>query len=258
MRNLVLNGNFSAYGRDWTTLNTVDYSRQYCRVLTGQASQRVNVTPGASYIFRMWTQVLFKGSGSIVITAEPSATVELIDLDAFHLWTKRSLSYNPPADTTSITLAITGTAGEVCVDEIELLVDTTVPTKPELIRNGEFAENIANWTIELPQISSSVNISSGVCSANLGGLIYQEVAVEEGKTYTFALMAANPTLGDGAARLFDTTDTSIALLDIELRGPESFEPYQRDFQVPLGTHQLRVLMVGITYLRLDSVSFRLA
>jgi hypothetical protein len=256
--NLLLNGNFSQYAMHWNTTGTVDYSRQYCRALTGQASQQVNINPGASYLLRMWSQVIFKGAGAVVITSEPSGTADRIELDAFHLWTKREFNYSPPAGTTSATVTVTGTTGEVCVDEIELLVDTTTPVRPELIRNGDFIQNNADWTVERPGPASSVNFTAGVCSANLGGLIYQDIAVEPGKTYSFNLMAANPTSGDGAARLYDVANTGVILLDIELRGPETFQPYQRNFQVPAGTHQLRVLMVGITFLRLDSVSFKLA
>jgi len=124
--NLLLNGNFSAHGRDWVTLNTVDYSRQYCRVLNGQASQVVNVTPGATYTLRLWTQVLFQGRGELFIRPNPPAADERIALNDFHVWTWRTIIYTPPAGTIFITVAIAGTAGEVCVDELELLADARI------------------------------------------------------------------------------------------------------------------------------------
>lgn len=44
-KNLLQNGSFNDGGKYWDTLGNVDYTRQSCRVVTGQASQRVNVTP---------------------------------------------------------------------------------------------------------------------------------------------------------------------------------------------------------------------
>lgn len=77
INNLLGNGSFSKYGTEWTTQDTVDYSRQYCRVLNGQASQAINATAETTYLLKFWSQVLYQGKGELLIQPDiPVPTCE--------------------------------------------------------------------------------------------------------------------------------------------------------------------------------------
>ncbi|AZP72279.1 hypothetical protein EJJ20_24995 [Pseudomonas poae] len=83
--NLIRNPTFSQQDQGWNTEGTVDYTRHYCRIITGQASQSVSVTPLASYRLRFYTQVIFKGSGELVIQPEPPRSRSIGPIPRFTL-----------------------------------------------------------------------------------------------------------------------------------------------------------------------------
>lgn len=252
--NLMHNPTFGQQGADWDTEGTVDYTRHYCRIITGQASQSVSVTPLASYRLRFYTQVIFKGSGELVIQPEPPAVAQHWAYTAFHPWAKRELTYDVPAGTSNLTLRLIGSAGEVCFDEF-YFEEVTLPPDPELIKNPEFDEQLNDWTVLAPP--GTVTIISTYCQVTLGGTLYQDILVEEGKTYRFRSLARTPFSGSGVARLFDTNDLGNELLRIDMSGADSFTLFQQDFLVPTGTTSLRVQMTSPSTLHLESVSFKL-
>ncbi len=254
--NPIHNPTFAQQGAGWNTEGTVDYSRHYCRINTGEASQSISVTPLASYRLRFYTQAIFNGSGELVLEPEPPEVSRHWAYPAFHPWTERDVTYEVPAGTSTLKLRLIGSAGEMCFDEFNL-EEVVLPPNPELIINPEFDDDLNDWKPERPNMNSTVSTANGVCQATMGGYLYQDINVAEGKTYTFKLLASTPFGGTGVAQLFDTNDVSAELLKIDLQGANSFMNFESDFPVPSGTTTLRVQMVGITTLQLESVSFKL-
>lgn len=251
--NLIHNPTFGQQGAGWDTEGAVDYSRHYCRINTGQASQSISVTPLATYSLQFYTQVIFKGEGRLVIEPEPPAPPQSWPYATFHPWTKREVEYDVPAGTNSLTLKLIGSAGEVCFDEFNF-EQVVLPPNPELIQNPEFNTPLTPW-IHIPP--GTATIISSYCELTLGASLYQEIVVEEGKTYTFRVLARTPFSGSGVAQLFDTNDLSNALLTINMPPANSFVLYPEVFQVPLGVTSLRVLFNTPSTLHLESVSFKL-
>jgi len=239
--NLLLNGSFLDNGRYWDTLGTVDYSRQSCRVITGQASQRANGTPQVAYILRLWTQVLFKGHGELLIRPNPPATDERILLDRAHVWTRREIRYIPPVGTVFITVAIIGTTGEVHADEVHLSRETTTPGQPELIRNGDFSAFNSQWNTSASPIGARALFDGFTFEATLLGQARQDVSVSANQTYEFSVRSLSVFGGTG--RVVFQLQPSGSLPAITLTD-SSWTLHSRDLAMPAGTTGCSVILIG--------------
>ncbi|MBY8948225.1 hypothetical protein J1G35_20405 [Pseudomonas sp. SH10-3B] len=242
VNNLMRNGSFSRYGAEWTTLNTVDYSRQYCRVLNGQTSQVISAGAETTYLLKFWSQVLFKGRGELLIQADQPSVGARLDLNDFHLWTRRQISFTTPPATTNITVSVIGTEGEVCVDELNLILDTsTVPT-PELVLNGDFSANSTHWDTTGSPGGSRAHFDGNTFEASLNGRARQTIAVTGGNTYELSFRTQVLFGGHGFFR-FELAPSGVFP---EIRVDASdWTSHTREFVMPAGTTALTVLMIGI-------------
>lgn len=242
INNLLENGNFSAYGLGWTSLNTVDYSNQYCRVLTGQASQVITVTPETTYRLRFWSQVAFKGQGELQLRSNtPSADLHF-PLNDFHPWTRRELTYTTPPAAIIITLAITGTAGAVCVDELQLTQDTGTPARPELVQNGDFSQNRLHRDTTGSPSGSQAHFDGSTFQATLAGRARQEITVTPGMNYDFSIRSRSESGGHGFVR-FELNGPG-TLPEIRVDTP-TWVTHSQVLSIPVGTNRLTILMIGI-------------
>ncbi|MBF6029521.1 hypothetical protein ICY20_17370 [Pseudomonas sp. P115] len=250
INNMLRNGNFSAYGTDWLTLNNVDYSRQYCRVLTGQASQVVTVTPETTYSLKFWSQVVFKGKGVLQLRSNtPSADLHF-PLDDFHFWTPQEVTYTTPPLGTILTVAISGTAGEVCVDELVLTRDTGTPVRPELVLNGDFSESGRHWIA-----SGREAIFDGrTFQATLNAQAQQAITVTPGQTYEFSIRSLSNFGGHGFVR-FELSGPG-TLPQIRVDTP-AWSTHPQDLLIPAGTNTLTIIMIGVDgEIHFDDVSLK--
>ena len=241
IKNLLLNGSFMDQGKYWDTVGDVDYSRQSCRVSSGQASQRVNVTPLQTYTLRLWTQALFKGSGELLIRPNPPATDERIPLDSFHVWTRQQITYTPPAGTVFITIAITGTAGEVYADELHLSPDAVSPGQPELIVNGDFSGFNSHWDSTGSPIGSRTQFDGSTFEATLEGRARQDVSVTANQTYEFSVRSRSDFGGTG--RVVFELQPSGTLAPIMVTSP-NWTLHPRDLVMPPGTTGCSIILIG--------------
>lgn len=239
--NLLLNGNFSDGGKYWDTLGTVDYTRQSCRVVTGQASQRVNVTPLIPYNLRLWTQVLFKGRGELLIRPNPPATDERILLDSFHVWTPRDIRYIPPAGTVFITIAVIGNEGEVFTDEMHLSQDGSTPGQPELINNGDFSAFNSHWNTSASPINSRTHFDGSTFEATTLGQARQDVSVTGGQTYAFSVRSRCDFGGTGRVVFQLQPSGTLPTLTVT---DASWTLHPRDLVMPAGTTGCSVILIG--------------
>lgn len=240
-KNLLQNGSFNDGGKYWDTLGNVDYTRQSCRVLAGQASQRVNVTPLVPYNLRLWTQVLFKGRGELLIRPNPPATDERILLDSFHVWTQRDIRYIPPAGTVFITIAVIGTEGEVFTDEMHLSQDGSTPGQPELISNGDFSAFNSNWNTSASPIGSRTHFDGNTFEATLLGQARQEVTVIGGQTYAFSVRSRCEFGGTGRVVFQLQPSGTLPTLTVT---DASWTLHPRDLMMPAGTTGCSVIVIG--------------
>lgn len=253
--NLLLNPGFNDGGNYWDTLGTVDYSRQSCRVMTGQASQVVSVTAGAPYTLRLWTQVLFKGAGELLIRPNPPATDHRLPLNSFHLWTPQEIRYTPPPLTAFITVALIGTAGEVYADEIHLSPDGSTPGNPELIQNGDFSMFNANWDSSGSPPGAGRHYDGQTFAATLGGQAVQDVSVSANQIYEFDVRARSHFGGHGFARFELLPSGTLPELRLDT---SDWMLHRRDLTMPAGTTGCRIILIGINGDNLfDRVSMKL-
>ena len=252
---LMLNGSFSDSGKYWDTVGNVDYSRQSCRVITGQASQVINITPLTSYTLRLWTQVLFKGRGEILIRPNPPATDERILLDSFHVWTQQQINYIPPINTQFITVAVIGQAGEVYADEMHLSANGTAPGQPELIKNGDFTERVSFWDISGSPIGSRTLFDGETLEATLNGQARQNVSVTANQTYEFSVRSRSDFGGTGRV-VFQLQPTGV-LPEITLT-TSNWTVHSRELTMPAGTTGCSVILIGENgAIYFDDVSMKL-
>lgn len=257
--NLVRNGNFAQRELFWSAIATapgqVDFSRQIC-VITGpgRAEQSIAVTDTTTYIFSLYTLINYKGAGSARLVWQPSGTTETITLVGNHAWIHHVRTISAPAGTTALTLQLVGDAGDVWFDSVRLAEDDGVVIPVELIRNGNFADNGAQWNANRPE-GSSVTFNLNECQLNLGGAIKQEVVVTPGQTYAFSIDARTPTGGHGFA-IFHLAPGDEP--QIELRGGGDWDTYTHSLTIPAGVTQITVQVVGTTFLVVDNLSLKLA
>jgi hypothetical protein len=257
--NLVRNGNFAHRELYWSAIATapgrVDFSRQSC-VITGpgRAEQSIAVADTTTYIFSLYTLITYDGAGSARLVWQPSGTTETITLAGNHGWIHHMRTVSVPAGTTDLTLQLVGDAGDVWFDSVSLAEDEGVVIPTELIRNGDFADNGAQWIANRPE-GSSVTFNNNECQVNLGGSIEQEVVVTQGQTYAFSIDAMTPTGGHGFAIFHLTPDDA---QQIELRGAGDWENYTFSLTIPADVTQITLEVVGTTFLVVDNLSLKLA
>lgn len=240
-KNLLQEGSFNYGGKYWDTLGNVDYTRQSCRVVAGQASQRVSVTPLIPYNLRLWTQVLFKGRGELLIRPNPPATDERILLDSFHVWTPRDIRYIPPVGTVFITIAVIGTEGEVFADEMHLSQDGSTPGQPELVSNGDFSAFNSNWDTSASPPNSGRHFDGSTFQATLGGQARQDVSVTGGQTYAFSVRSRCDFGGTGRVVFQLQPSGTLPTLTVT---DASWTLYARDLVMPAGTTGCSVIVIG--------------
>ncbi|SDR26728.1 hypothetical protein SAMN04490186_4552 [Pseudomonas grimontii] len=253
--NMILNGSFTDNGKYWDTVGNVDYAGQSCRVITGQASQVINIIPLTSYTLRLWTQVLFKGRGELLIRPNPPATDERIVLDSFHVWTQQQIDYTPPVNTQFITVAVIGNAGEVHADEMHLSSNGTAPGHPELIRNGDFTERLSFWDTSASPIGSRAHFDGETLEAAVGGQARQNVSVTASQTYEFSVRSRSDFSGTGRV-VFQLQPIGV-LPEITLT-TSNWTVHSRELIMPAGTTGCGVILIGetgATYF--DDVSLKL-
>lgn len=242
INNLLDNGSFSKYGAEWTTQDTVDYSRQYCRVLNGQASQAINATAETTYLLKFWSQVLYQGKGELLIQPDiPGADVR-IALNDFHLWRKQEIRITTPPATTLMTVAVTGTAGEVCVDELNLTQDTSTPPRPELVLNGDFSANSDHWDTSGSPIGSGRHFDGDTFQATLQGQARQTIAVTGGVTYEFSFRSRSEFGGHGFARFQVPPTGTFPEIRVDAA---AWTTYMADLAVPAATTAVTIVLIGI-------------
>ncbi|QHF45229.1 hypothetical protein PspS35_16085 [Pseudomonas sp. S35] len=241
IRNLLLNGSFSDDGKYWDTTGTVDYSRQSCRILSGQASQRVDVTPLETYTLSLWTQVLFKGQGELLIRPNPPATDERTLLDSFHVWTPREIRYTPPAGTVFITIALSGTAGEVYADEMHLSSERSTPEQPELIRNGDFSAFRNDWDASASPIGSRHHFDGSTFEATLMGQARQDVSLVANQTYEFSVRTRCAFGGTGFVVFHPLPSGTLTPITFT---NSDWTLHTRDLVMPAGTTGCGVVLIG--------------
>lgn len=241
IRNLMLNGSFNDGGKYWDTLGTVDYSQQSCRVLTGQASQLINVTPLAPYTLRLWTQVLYKGQGQVLIRPNPPAPDEHFLLDSFHVWTRQEIRYTPPAGTVFVTIAVIGTAGEVYADEMHFSPNGTTPGQPELIRNGDFSAFNNDWDTSASPVGAGLLFDGSTFQATLLGQARQNVSVTANQAYTFSVRTRANFGGTG--RVLFQLQPSGTLPQITVTD-SNWTLHRQDLAMPAGTTGCGIVLIG--------------
>lgn len=254
INNLLRNGNFSKFGADWTTQDSVDYSRQYCRVLTGQASQVIDASAETTYLLEFWSQVLFKGNGTLSIRSNaPGADLE-VELNDFHVWRWQQISFTTPPATTLLTVAITGTSGEVCVDEMQLTLDTGIPPRPELVLNGDFSNNMDHWSTEGSPIGSRTHFDGNTLECALGGRARQTVPVTGGNTYEFSFRSRSDFGGHGFCRFEVEPSGTFAEIRVDA---SSWTTYPEELAMPASATALTIILIGIDGAEFfDDVSLR--
>lgn len=240
--NLIRNGSFNHYGAEWTTLGTVDYSHQHCRVFTGQASQVLNALPETTYTLRFWSQVLFKGRGDLLIRANQPGPDVRFALNDFHLWTQRQISFTTPPATTFFTVAVIGTAGEVCVDELHLIQDSGTPVRPELVLNGDFSEDIAHWDTTGSPVGSRTLFDGSTFEAALGGRARQTITVTGGNAYDFSFRSRSEFGGHGFCRFELVPSGTFPEVRVDA---STWTTYARELDMPAGTTAVTVILIGI-------------
>ena len=242
INNLLKNGSFSAYGQDWTTLNTVDYSSQYCRVLTGQTSQVIPVTPETTYRLKFWSQVAFKGQGELLLRSNtPSADLHF-PLNDFHPWTRQEVTYTTPPSAIILTLAIIGTAGAVCIDELQLTQDTGTPARPELVLNGDFSQNNLHWDTTGSPPGSQAHFDGTTFQATLAGRARQDITVTSGTTYDFSIRSRSDFGGHGFVRFELSGPGTLPEIRVDT---SAWTTHSQALTIPTGTNRLTILMIGI-------------
>lgn len=257
--NLVRNGNFAQRELYWSVIATapgqVDFSRKIC-VITGpgRVEQSIAVTDTTTYIFSLYTLITYNGAGSARLVWQPSGTTETITLVGNHAWIHHVRTISAPAGTTALTLQLVGDAGDVWFDSVRLEEDDGVVIPVELIRNGNFAENSDEWSVNEP-VGSSVTFNLNECQLNLGGAIEQQVVVTPGQTYAFSIDARTPTGGHGFA-IFDLAPDNAP--EIELRGGGDWDNYTLSLTIPEEITEFTLRVVGVTFLEVDNLSLKSA
>ncbi len=253
--NLVRNGSFANHESYWNATATapgrVDFSGQNCIITaTGQAEQDLAVSGATAYTFSVFTLITYNGAGSAQLVFQPSATTESIALDGNHGWLRSAISVNTPADTIGVTIKLVGDAGDVWFDNVRLVEEDGAIIPIELVRNGDFADQIDEWTVTTPP-GSNVTFHDNQCQVNLGGSIEQVITVTPGQTYDFSIDAMTPTDGHGFA-IFEFAPDNAA--QVELRGDGGWDTYTYLLTIPEAITEFTLRVLGVTFLVVDSLS----
>ena len=257
--NLVRNGTFANRESDWNATATapgrVDFSGQNCIITaTGQAEQDLAVSGATAYTFSVFSLITYNGAGSAQLVFQPSGTTESIALNGNHGWLRNETSVNTPAGTTDVTVKLVGDAGDVWFDNVRLVEEEGTIIPIELVRNGDFAENIEEWTVTVP-VGANVTFHDNRCQANLGGSIEQVITVTPGQTYDFSIDAMTPTSGHGFVIFEFSPDNSS---QIELSGDGGWDTYTYLLTIPEGMPELTLRVLGATFLVVDNLSLKSA
>ncbi|MFL1416967.1 hypothetical protein ACI77M_12260 [Pseudomonas fildesensis] len=253
--NLVINGNFALNGSNWNATAVppghVDFSEQSCILRTnGSAEQAMPVLSATGYTFSVYSLITYQGEGAAHVQFQPSGTRESIPLSGNHGWVRQMLMFTTPAGTTTATVQLEGTKGDVWFDNVRLVEEEGPVVPSELILNGDFSAGNLHWTATRPDISSRVTFTAGRCELTLMGYIEQQISVIPEQTYNFSIDARGITGGHGFVR-FHLAAGNVP--EVELRG-DGWDTYTFSLTVPAGVTEFTLQVEGTTFLEVDNLS----
>lgn len=254
-RNLVKNGQFEQLGAHWSATSTppgsVAFNNHSCLIRTnGMAEQEVTIDGGMSYALSFFSLITYNGTGAVRLISRPSGDIQSIPLTGNHGWSYWTASYSPSAGTTSVTVQLVGTSGEVWIDNVQLKEEEGSVIPIELIRNGDFSANGDGWTaIATPPATATFNTQQS--QMTLGGRIEQQITVTPGQSYGFSIDAQTPFGGSGVARFVFTPSSN---QELPLSGSGSWDTYTATVNVPLGIPEITLQVESPSNLIVDNLS----
>lgn len=147
--NLITNGDFSNGGTGWVPTNNVSFAEQRCDIAAnGQnefASQGpIRVTAGTAYTVKYRGYASVNRSGASLALITNAGTTLYLELDEIgeHEYLR---NFVMPAGATQVECRLNGASTAVWYDDI---VFEEGAVSDELIRNGDFSEAGAYWTVK--------------------------------------------------------------------------------------------------------------